>query len=425
MAIVQRRGDAWQVRWAEPTVVSTEPTDVEKWERLDTPDGPRWKRWTSRSRTFPMKHDADEFAGERTTAGKRGEKFDDKRMSATSTMKALTDAYIKAAANAKRSTQDNRRWHMGSWLTFCGKDTPVSALSGALVEKYAASLPMDGRKAATRHRKVFEVQLMWKWARGRPDVWPGVPDVIEVVGRAGSGRTVEPPPPVIRMGVPDWNDVDAMIAKIRTGYKHGNRAKRIALLLRYTGMRASQARSMRWEDVVFREQRLDKDGKPTGDHGYIALRAGVEGSKRGATRVIPLHPSLKAAMETWGPQPSGSMFDIDGTGYLGRGRFMWDAFTHAWEASGVDRAKWGVPKGSDPNAPGSRAYASPCHSFRAAVKVGLLRAGVPEVIADYYIGHSSGPTQRAYVPEHAPETSPYWDALIVAVNTIPPHPGGA
>lgn len=60
--------------------------------------------------------------------------------------------------------------------------------------------------------------------------------------------------------------------------------------------------------------------------------------------------------------------------------------------------------------------------FRAAVKVGLLRAGVPEVIADHYIGHSTGPTQRAYVPEHAPETSPYWDALIVAVNTIPPHP---
>ena len=53
------------------------------------------------------------------------------------------------------------------------------------------------------------------------------------------------------------------------------------------------------------------------------------------------------------------------------------------------------------------------------VRDGLLRAGVAEHVVDYLVGHSKGATAQAYVPESAPETSPYWPHLLEVVGQIP------
>ena len=59
------------------------------------------------------------------------------------------------------------------------------------------------------------------------------------------------------------------------------------------------------------------------------------------------------------------------------------------------------------------------------MKVELLWAGIPEYVVDYFVGHSKGATAMAYVPEAAPETSPYWPHLLKAIGVIPKHVGAS
>ncbi len=93
--------------------------------------------------------------------------------------------------------------------------------------------------------------------------------------------------------------MDQTIACLRSGWKHGEAHRRVALLVRYTGLRISQAVGLLWRDI-----RL---GYPAGDH--IAIRAQARGAKKGRTRVVPLHPALAAEMRTWGSDRDGRLFE--------------------------------------------------------------------------------------------------------------------
>jgi hypothetical protein len=83
---------------------------------------------------------------------------------------------------------------MNVWISWAGGEAPELCLS--MLERYADSLPSDGRKASTRHRKVLAVEAMWVWARKRPDLFPGVPAPMAITG--DDAESVKPPPPVVR-----------------------------------------------------------------------------------------------------------------------------------------------------------------------------------------------------------------------------------
>ncbi len=395
MATYTKRGDKYLVRWKELFVTVR-------------PDGSEIREWKDRGRTVPTERNAKQLVAEVEGLQSMGRRW---RETAAATLGALCDAFTATAVNP--STRKTRGSYLRSFTAWAGRDRPVSALSASLLDAYAASLPSEGRAAATRHRKVLEVEAAWRWGRGRPDLFPGVPEPVKVTSKQSGGGSVQPTAPVVRLAAPTIEDVDTMRAALRPGYRYRELTGRIALLLRYTGLRVSQAVGLRWSDV-----RLEGTG---GAGPYMIVRAGARGAKASKGRAIPLHPGLAAALAEWGPGDGGLVFDPgpDAGPFWTDGEAVRDALTTAWEASGVDRSKWSVSEAE--REAGDRAHGSPTHAIRAAVKVHLLRAGVSDTLADYFVGHSRGATSGAYVPELHPETSPYWRALRLAVATIPDH----
>lgn len=257
-------------------------------ETLLDEDGASKTVWRGKRKTFDSRDDAENFRAEVRLAASRGERWEDKRTVAVVTLGDLADRYRDAASEAPESTQRFRKSMMNSWTSWVERGTPASHLSLSLLERYARSLPSEGRAAGTRHRKILEVERMWRWARKRPDLFPGVPEPMGITG--DDAESVKAPPPVVRLAAPTWDDVDSMIICIRGGWRYTDRHRKVALLLRYTGMRISQAIGLRWTDL-----RLDH-ATP-----YVVVRAGRRGAKSGKGRVIPLHPALIHELRTWNP----------------------------------------------------------------------------------------------------------------------------
>ncbi|HHO54077.1 MAG TPA: site-specific integrase [Deltaproteobacteria bacterium] len=363
--------------------------------------------WRDRRRSFDTRAAAETFRAEIRLAASRGERWTDQREVPVISLGQVAEAYCAAACDAPLATQRFRRSMMNSLTSWSEPGTLASELSVSLLERYAASLPSAGRAAATRHRKLLEVERMWRWARQRPDRFPGVPEARAITGR--DATSIKPPPPVVRLATPSWTDVDAMIHHLRPGWRYGDAHRRIALVLRYTGMRISQAIGLRWSDV-----RLDHPAGP-----YLLIRAGRRGSKSSRGRVIPLHRALAAQLERWGPTRGPVIAAPSDSQRWASGEATRSSMRAAWVAAGIPPERWDVSDAE--REAGERRYGSPCHAIRACVKVELLRAGAAEHLVDYFVGHSKGATARAYVPESAPETSPYWLHLVDVVERIPAH----
>lgn len=245
---------------------------------------------------------------------------------------------------------------------------------------------------------------MWAWAFDRPERFPGVPAPRRISGGTGDADKLSPPEPVVALGAPSWQDVDAMIGQLQTEWH-----RRVATLMRFTGLRASHACGVDWRDIDL-------------ERGVLHVRAGVLGAKRSRARVIPLAPHLANHLREWGPG-TGLLFPWRSQGGKGEvlpkahtGAILVKPFRRAWEKAGVSRDKWDIP---DSNGPWARGKGSPTHAIRRCIRTELIRAGVEEAIVLYLIGQSQGITAAAYVPESSPEYSPYWPRLVDAVGRIP------
>jgi integrase len=411
MATVQRRGEGYMVEWYEPVTVTQaeRPSTGSKWQPIKDPDDNviGWRRYTHKGRTFPSREAAAQYARDVETSLARGERVARPIDESSVTVGKVVDAYVGIAANER--TRKWRKSMLASFTEWAGVDRPIADLSANLIERYATSLPNEGRASSTRHRKVLAVETMWAWAhdpRNRTK-YPGVPEPVRVTasGVDDVNAPVQAPPPVIRTAVPTIDDVDAMRAALRTGYRHGDAHKRVALITRYTGIRISQAVNLVWRDV-----HLD------GANPYIVLRSRTRGAKKGRTRVIPLHAALVAEMAGWGKR-EGRVFEATNERWI-RGEATREAFRTAWRAAKIDPAKWDVP---DDDEEEGRGHGSPTHAIRAAVFTALLRAGVSADVASYAMGHATTATRAAYVPEASPEASPWWPALTQAIAAIPDH----
>ena len=395
MALIKRRGKSWYVQWKELVV-------------LRQPDGSDKRVWKTRGRSAPTKAAARQLVQDIDIAHSLGERWSQPREEATVTLHNVALAYVRAAVDvgAPISTQRFRSAMIGSFLDFVGDDEPVTSLSLTLLERYAATLPSEGRKAVTRHRKVMEVELMWRWAHDRPELFPGVPIPRRYTGSLAEADKLRAPPPVVAMAAPTWADVDAMIDCLKIPWH-----KRVATIMRFTGLRASQGCGLHWQDFDL-------------DRGVLRVRSHVRGAKRGRSRVIPLHSTLIADMATWGVR-EGLLFPRrykkpDGSSRTGpyRGDALTAPFRRAWTLAEVPLDRWDVPNYVIDDF-SARAKGSPTHAIRRCVRTELLRAGVEEALVLYLIGQSQGITAAAYVPESSPEQSPYWPRLVEAVEKIP------
>lgn len=388
MATVKRRTDTdeWEVRWSERVVES---------------DGQA--AWKDRRRKAPTKRAAEELRVdvERQLAltGRWVPSAEARRR----TLGELLEEYVTATATGGAPVATVRS--RASLLVPFGRAygaRPITELTVGLLRDYAASLPSAGRQAATRHRQVLEVEHAWTWAAKASEDWPGLPWPQSITGTMGE---VRPPEPVVALGAPTWADVDGMIAQLGMEWH-----QRAALLMRYTGLRASQAVGLGWRDLE-------------AERGLLYVRSGRVGAKRGRTRVVPLHEALVAELTSW-PRTGPLVFprryaDAQGQARTTphRGDVLVEPFRTAWERAGVARERWDIP----PDDPESRGHGSPTHAIRRCIRSQLLRAEVPEAVVLYLVGQSQGVTGAAYVPEHSPEESPWWPHITRAVAGIPPH----
>ena len=400
MATFRKRGSGYQVLWKEPVVIRHE-------------DGSEGRRWKQKSRTVKTRTLARKLVTEVEAAGAMGKRWEDSREKPVTLLRTAVLAFTKAVvdAGAPKATQQFRSSMMGSFLDFIdardedapGAETPVSELSLTLLEQYAESLPCVGRQTQTRYRKVLEVEKMWAWAADRPERFPGVPRPRRYTGGMAAADRLSPPPPVVAVAAPTWADVDKLITALKIPWH-----KRVGTLMRFTGLRASQACGLAWHDVDL-------------DRALLVVRSRVRGAKASRSRVVPLSPHLVEEMGTWGER-EGLVFPRRYRGKDGRiptepyrGDALAQPFRRAWERTDVARERWDVP---DPSL-GERGHGSPTHCIRRCIRTELIRSGVQEAVVLYLVGQSQGLTGAAYVPEGSPEESPYWPRLVKAVALIP------
>ncbi len=388
MATYRKRGKSWLIRWRELEVIQEE-------------DGSQTRVWRGRGYTVPTESAAKKLVPVIEETVKLHGRWTPEQERATVTMGTIGQAYVAAAvdAGAPLATQRFRSTMISAWYKFVGEEEPATSLSLTLLGNYAASLPSEGRKAHTRHRKLAEVERMWTWAHERPEQFPGVPLPRKLTGK--DADRIKPPPPVVAVAAPEWGDVDAMIAQLTRRRWH----RQLATFLRFTGLRVSQALGLDWQDV-----HLDRE------QPYMLVRAGTAGAKRGRARALPIHSALAAEMAGWGVREGLVFRRPDGRPW--RGDAPVEPFRRAWKLSQVATRKWGASDRAN-GLPGDRAHARPTHAFRACVVAGLRREGVQEQYVLYLTGHAQGGTIAAYVPEGSPEDSPYWTHLVAAIKKIP------
>jgi integrase len=372
---ISKRGDRFLVRYDEYVTVANG-------------DGTTTRVRKERTNSFRTEREAKERARVIETSHARGEVFVEAQHRPVARLRDVALAYAVATKNDR--TVRFRQSMMNKLLGFTGDTATVDVLSADMLRAYAESL----RPMKTLDRYVGEVEAMWAWAHGRE--LAGVPQPRRIVG-----DDVIRPPPVWAVATPSWGDCDAMIAHL-AGW-HG----RVALVLRYTGLRASQVLTLDRSDIELTK-------------GVLRLRAEARGAKGfGRHRAVPLHPALVAEMRTWALPVAGLIFVSNDIRREKPGVWREDAlvgpFTRAWRESKVAEVKWGAPE----NDAGGRIRARPTHAFRSAFKTELLRAEVAQVVTDLLVGHTSGATQAAYVPEGDPTASPFWKLMCEALSKVP------
>lgn len=255
------------------------------------------------------------------------------------------------------------------------------ALSGDNLARFHLWL----RKARTYHHQgVSELtaaqytqmlRAAWVWAseseRFRPDMLP--PRRV----RLPSAR------PELRPVAPTWAQMDAVIEQASSSKQPWYR--KLCVLLRFTGLRRSQAMRLTWADVDL-------------EAGLLTIRPELGKTRQERSgRVVPLSPHLVAELATWGRR-EGWLVARDAKtrdpGMVSMARF--------WAKAGVPEDVW----------------RQPLHSFRKGLVSGLSQLGVPEPTIKALVGHDLGVTSGVYTSEAV-----RLEQMRAAVALIPPLGG--
>lgn len=245
----------------------------------------------------------------------------------------------------------------------------------------------------TVYQSVAAVLDMWTWVCDQPE-YEAVPSPPRNLGQ------LRPPPAVYEAPElnPTLEECDAVIRRIRHPM-----AKRLAIIMRYTGLRMVQAAAIHREDIDWDEKTL-------------LVRRGKSRRERAQMRRVPVSPHLLTdlgdEMKGLGPGPlcpDRSATDEQGNplpmvGYRNLTRYV----TAAWKAAiAAKEARQEVL--SPPNRKRNR----PDHAFRAAMQVFLEAQGVQERVIDALVGHAPQSTRAMHY------TRPTNEALRRAVDMLP------
>ena len=270
---------------------------------------------------------------------------------------------------------------------------PVTALTTANLNAVTARW-RDRFSPGTIYQTVSAVVDMWGWIADEPDRYPEVPRPPHSKQRVLPNRAVYEAPEA----VPTWEETDACVRRIRLPCP-----RRLATIMRYTGLRLEQAVHVHREDLDV-------------EHATLLIRKGKSRREQALMRRVPVSRHLIADLGEWlvnhpgGPLfPDGRLVDAQGKAvpirsYRNQTRYVTEAWEAATVAEEARREVW---------APPSRLKARPDHAFRAALQAALEEGGHAEGVVDWLVGHAARTTRAKHYARPA-------DRLLrAAVDGIP------
>lgn len=300
----------------------------------------------------------------------------------------------KASSIVRYADQTKRFFRAVRELKGMGEQQVVSAdvLGRDLLTQVVRGWQKEGLSESFVYNASRAVLEMWTWASDDPLAYPGVPTPPR------HSKSVLPRPPVYAAPpAPTMAECDAALRHLP---ERAEIARRLGIVLRFTGLRLGQALGLRVADVDVKA-------------ATMVVRRGKSRLEAAECRVVPISRLLAAEIGRWSegrdadapviaPRSGGKNEEACTKAYR---------FTAAWTAAvAAGEARDTVWR------PLTRKQARPEHAFRAAFQAHLRIAGVPEPVIDALVGHHSSTTRaKHYAGLDTLET-----AMRAAVDGLPP-----
>jgi integrase len=240
-----------------------------------------------RLKTFAKKKDADQFSTTAKVEVRDGVHVAD---SATVTIQEAGKFWLKAGDDAglERTTIDQRKQHLNLHIVPFAGSVKLSKISAPWVRSFQETLRENGRSAAIIKRVTVSLGSILADAQGRGLV---VRNAVHELSKARSGTKASDrrSKPKLRVGVdiPTNAEIKAIL-EAATG-----RYRALLITMIFTGIRASEARGLRWEDIDLSDRRLSISQRAD-RYGEIGMPKSEAGQ-----RTIPLPPFAINTLKEW------------------------------------------------------------------------------------------------------------------------------
>lgn len=242
---------------------------------------------TRRLKTFKLKKEADQFAATATVEVREGTHVAD---SATITIEEAGKLWLKSgdAAGLERTSMDQRRQHLDLHIKPFAGAVKLTKVNVPWIRTFQDKLRDNGRSPAMIKRVTVSLGSILADAQGRGLV---VRNAVHELSKARSGTKASEKraKAKLRVGVDiPTNDETRKILEAATG-----RYRPLIITMIFTGIRSSEARGLRWEDVDLKRgllhirQRADRYGE-----------VGMPKSEAGQ-RTVPLPPMVINTLKEW------------------------------------------------------------------------------------------------------------------------------
>lgn len=240
-----------------------------------------------RLKTFKLKKQADAFAATATVEVREGTHVAD---SATVTVEEAGKFWLKSgdAAGLERTSMDQRRQHLNLHIVPFAGSVKLSKISAPWVRSFQDTLRESGRSQAMVKRVTVSLGSILADSQARGLV---VRNAVHELSKARSGTKASEKrsKAKLRVGVdiPTNGEIKAILDAAAGRYRP------LLITMVFTGIRSSEARGLRWEDVDLKgkllhiRQRADRYGK-----------VGMPKSEAGQ-RTVPLPPMVVNTLKEW------------------------------------------------------------------------------------------------------------------------------